>query len=153
MYYSGQEIVEIALRIEENGYAFYIAAAEMIREPDDAKNLFLILAEKETMHIAVFQKLLEKYEPEDYELTSEDASAYIQNLANGHIFGKPDAAVALAKNLKSPQEALVIAFKFENDSVAFYTELEKRAKTDSKKIIRQIIEEEKQHAADIKRFL
>ena len=153
MYYSGQEIVEIAVRIEENGYAFYIAAAEMIREPNDTKTLFLILAEKETMHIAVFQKLLEKYEPEDYEITTEDASAYIQNLADGHIFGKPDAGVNLAKNLKSPAEALEIAFKFENDSVAFYTELEKRAKTDSRKLIRQIIEEEKEHAADIKKFL
>jgi len=153
MYYSGQEIVEIALRIEENGYAFYTAAAEIIREPSNIKNLFLILAEKETMHIAVFQKLLEKYEPEDYEINSEDASAYIQNLADSHIFGKPDAAVALAKNLKSPKEALEIAFRFENDSVAFYVELEKRAKTDSKKLIRQIIEEEKEHAADIKKFL
>jgi rubrerythrin len=153
MYYSGQEIVEIAVRIEENGYAFYIAAADMIREPNDTKNLFLDLAEKETMHIAVFQKLLEKYEPEDYETTTEDASAYIQNLADGHIFGKPDAGVKLAKNLKSTKEALQIAFKFENDSIAFYTELEKHAKTDSRKLIRQIIEEEKDHAADIKKFL
>jgi rubrerythrin len=153
MYYSGQEIVEIAVRIEENGYAFYIAAAEMIREPNDTKNLFLDLAEKETMHIAVFQKLLEKYEPEDYELGQEDATLYIQNLADGHIFGEPDSGARLAKNLKSSKEALEIAFKFENDSVAFYTELEKRAKTDSKKLIRQIIEEEKDHAAAIEKFL
>jgi len=153
MYYSGQEIVEIAVRIEENGYAFYIAAAEMIREPTDAKNLFIDLAEKETMHISVFRKLLEKYEPEDYEPATEDASAYIQNLADGHIFGKPDAGINLAKTVRNPREALAIALRFENDSVAFYTELEKRAKTDSKKIIRQIIEEEKEHAAEIKRFL
>jgi rubrerythrin len=153
MYYSGQEIVEIAVRIEENGYAFYIAAAEMIREPNDTKNLFLDLAEKETMHIAVFQKLLEKYEPEDYDISQEDASAYIQNLADGHIFGKPDAGVKLAKQLKSAKEALGIAFKFENDSVAFYTELEKRAKSDSKNLIRQIIGEEMEHAAEIKKFL
>ena len=153
MYYSGQEIVELAVCIEENGYDFYTAAAEMIREPNDTKNLFLDLAEKETMHIAVFQKLLEKYEPEDYEITPEDASAYIQNFADGHVFGKPESGANLAKNLKSPKEALEIAFKFENDSVAFYTELEKRAKTDSRKLIRQIIEEEKEHAADIKKFL
>jgi len=153
MYYSGQEIVEIAVRIEENGYAFYIAAAEMIREPTDIKNLFLDLAEKETMHTAVFQKLLEKYEPEDYDMSAEDASAYIKNLADGHIFGKPDAGVTLAKTIKSPRQALESALKFETDSVAFYVELEKRAKTDSKKIIRQIIEEEKGHAAEIRRFL
>jgi len=153
MYYSGQEIVEIAIRLEENGYTFYIAAAEMIREPNDIKSLFIILAEKETIHIAVFQKLLEKYEPEDYEMSSEDASAYIQNLADSMIFGKPEAGVTLAKTVQTPDEALEIAFRFENESVAFYTELEKRAKTDSKKLIRQIIEEEMEHATDIKKFL
>ena len=60
MYYSAKEIVEIAVRIEENGYAFYIAAAEMIREPNDIKNLFLDLAEQETMHTATFQKIFDK---------------------------------------------------------------------------------------------
>ena len=131
----------------------YIAAAEMIREPNDTKNLFLDLAEKETMHIAVFQKLLEKYEPEDYDISQEDASAYIQNLADGHIFGKPDAGVKLAKQLKSAKEALGIAFKFENDSMAFYTELEKRAKSDSKSTHPPDHRRRKDHAADIKKFL
>ena len=153
MYYSGKEIVEIAVRIEENGYAFYIAAAEMIREPNEIKNLFLDLAEQETMHTASFQKIFEKFEPEDYEQAEEDFSAYIRNLADKHIFGKPEAGVTLAKTLKSPKEALRVSFQFENDSVAFYKELYSKTKSDSKKLIKQIIAEEEAHAARIKRFL
>ena len=153
MYYSGKEIVEIAVRIEENGYAFYIAAAEMIREPNDIKNLFLDLAEQETMHTETFQKMFDNFEPEDYEQGDENFSAYIQNLADKHIFGKPDAGAKLAGTLKTPKEALEAAFRFENDSVAFYKELYSKAKSDSKNLIKQIIAEEVGHAARIKRFL
>ena len=153
MYYTGQEIVEIAVRIEENGYQFYTAAAEMISEQTDSRNLLLDLAEKEVMHIAIFQKLAEKFEPDDFDFKQEDASDYVNYLADSHIFGKKDSGVMLAKTIKTPKQALEIAYKFETDSVAFYTELAKRTRSDSKRLIQQIIEEEKEHAADIKRFL
>ncbi|MEI6456769.1 MAG: ferritin family protein [bacterium] len=153
MYYSGLEIVEIAVRIEENGHAFYTAAAEMFKEDTDTKGLFLDLAGKELLHIAIFQKLADKFEPENFDFSKEEASGYISNLADTHIFGKKDAGVELAKKIKSPKEALEAAFKFENDSVAFYTELEKRTHSDSKRLIHQIIEEEIEHAAEIKSFL
>ncbi len=153
MFYSGHEIVEIAVRIEENGYEFYTAAAEKMKEKNDVAGLFLDLAEKEVLHIAIFQKLLEKFEPEDYDIMSDGSAEYVSHLAESHIFGKPQSGTLLASTVKSPEEALRAALKFENDSVDFYTELEKRAKTDSKKLIRRIIEEEKDHAADIRKFL
>jgi rubrerythrin len=153
MYYTGQEIIEIAVRIEENGNAFYNAAAEILKDHQDTKGLFLDLAEKEIMHIAVFQKLAEKLETEDFDLDQNEAAAYINHLADSHIFGRPDAGQELAKTVTTPRQALEIAYKFENDSVAFYTELEKKVKSDAKKLVKQIIEEEKEHAADIKRFL
>ena len=153
MYYSGKEIVDIAVRVEENGFAFYTAAAEMIREPNDIKNLFLDLAEQETHHTATFQHIFDKFEPEDYDQGDEMSSAYIQNLADKHIFGKPDAGAELAKTLKTPREALEVAYKFENDSVAFYQALYEKAKSDSKALIMKIIREEEAHAARIKKFL
>lgn len=153
MYYSGQEIIEIAVRIEENGNAFYNTAAEILKADSDTKGLFLDLAEKEIMHIAIFQKLAEKFEPEDFDFNQDEASGYINHLADQHIFGKPDSGKDLAKTITSPRQALEIALKFENDSVTFYTELEKKVKSDSKRLIRQIIEEEMEHAADIRRFL
>lgn len=153
MYYTGQEIMGIAVRIEENGNAFYSAAAEILKGSPDTSNLFLDLAEKEIMHIAIFQKLAEKFEAEEFDFDPIEINDYVANLADKHIFGKPDAGAALAKTIKTPKEALDIAFKFENDSVAFYVELEKRAKTEAKPLILQIIEEEKEHAAEIKQFM
>jgi rubrerythrin len=153
MYYSGQEIVEIAVRIEENGNDFYTAAAEMIEESNDIKGLFYDLAEKEILHISIFQKLAESFDEESFDFAAGDASDYINHLAESHIFGKPEAGKNLAKTIKTPKEGLEIAFKFENDSVAFYTELLKHTRSDAKAFVQQIIDEEKEHAADIKRFL
>lgn len=153
MYYSGQEIIEIAVRIEENGNEFYTAAAKAIKEDTEVKGLLLDLAEKELVHIAIFQKLAEHFKAETFEFNPDEASDYISYLADQHIFGKTGAGAELAKTVRTPKEALEIAFKFENDSVTFYTELEKRTETDAKPLIRQIIEEEVEHAAEIKRFM
>ena len=153
MYYSGQEIVEIAVRIEENGNEFYTAAAEMIPENNDIKGLFFDLAEKEILHISIFQKLAEKFDADSFDFGAQDATDYINHLAESHIFGKPDSGKNLAKELKTPKQGLEAAYKFENDSVAFYTELLKYTRSDSKRLVQQIIDEEKEHAADIKKFL
>ena len=153
MYYSGLEIIEIAVRIEENGYAFYNAAAEMIPEANDNKALFLDLAEKEMVHIAIFQKLASKFEAEEFEFNPEEEGDYVNHLADTHIFGKKDAGTELAKSIKTPHQALEIALQFENESVAFYTELLKRTHSDAKGLIKEIIEEEKEHAAEIMRFI
>jgi rubrerythrin len=153
MYYSGLEIIEIAIRIEENGQEFYTAAADMIRENKDVKGLFYDLAEKELTHIAIFQRLADKFEAESFEFNKEEASDYIGHLADTHIFGRKDSGKALAKTISTPQQALEIAFKFENDSVVFYEELLKRTSSDAKKLILRIIEEEKEHAAEIKKFM
>ena len=153
MYYSGLEIIEIAIRIEENGYAFYNLAAEMVTEANDNKALFLDLAEKEMAHIATFQKLAGKFEAEEFEFDEGGESGYIDHLADTHIFGKKDAGIELGKTIKTPKQALEIALKFENESVAFYTELLQRTHTDARNMIKQIIEEEKEHAAEIKEFL
>jgi len=153
MYYSGQEIIEIAVRIEKNGYEFYITAAKSIKATNDIKHLFLDLAEMEVHHTDVFQKLAAQFEAENFEFDKEETEGYINFLADSHIFGKKDAGAKIAKEISSPKEALELALKFENDSVAFYEELYKKAKNDAGKMILEIINEEKSHVAMISRFL
>jgi len=153
MYYSGQEIIEIAVRMEENGHVFYTVAAEMTGKNNDLRGLFFDLAEKEVLHISIFQKLAEKFDAESFDFSHQDATDYISNLVESHIFGKPGSGKILAKSLKTPKEGLEIAYKFEIDSVAFYTELLKYTRSDSKRLVQQIIDEEKEHAEEIKKFL
>lgn len=85
MYYTAQEIAEIAVRIEENGHDFYIAAAEMT-ENENVKKMFLGLAQKEESHIAAFKHLLSKVEFEHTEFDLESSGDYLQHQADTHIF-------------------------------------------------------------------
>ena len=153
MYYSGLEIIEVAIRIEENGHAFYTAAAEKINEMNDNKALFLDLAEKELIHIAIFQNLAGKFEAEEFDFKVDDEKDYINHLADNHVFGKKDAGIELARKVNTPKEALEVALRFENESVAFYEELFKRTRSEARGLIQQIIDEEKEHAKEITQFL
>jgi rubrerythrin len=153
MYYTGQEIVDIAVKIEENGNEFYLIAAKQVSGDNDIKALFLDLAEKEILHISIFQKLSEKFDAESFDFGNEDATDYINHLASSHIFGKPDSGKILGQKIRTPREGLETAYKFENDSIAFYTELLRYTRSDSRRLVQQIIDEEKEHAADIKKFL
>ncbi len=153
MHFSGGEIIAIAVRIEENGHAFYSAAAELFQYPHDCKNLFLDLAEKEVMHIAICQKLAELFKLEIPEISKDEPSDSLYRLSEIHIFGEKDSGLQRIKTIQTPKQALEIAYQFEIDCVSFYTELAKRTRFDSRRLIRQIIQEEKEHAAEIKRFL
>ncbi|MCK9618098.1 MAG: ferritin family protein [Lentimicrobiaceae bacterium] len=153
MYYSGEEIIEIAIRIEENGHIFYTTASEAINDNDTVKKLFGELAAKEISHIATFQNIAEHFEPENFEFSKDDAADYINHLADNHIFSRSNAGSEMAKKVHNSKEALDIAYKFEINSVNFYTELLEKTRSDSKKVIRQIIEEEKEHASELKEYM
>lgn len=153
MLYSGYEIVEIAVRIEENGFAFYTEGAQAITDNQKIKNLFTDLAKKETHHVAVFRNLLSKWESESLEFSAEEFDSYLQHVANTHIFHKKDSGIAMAKTIKNAKHALEIAYKFETDSVEFYTEMLKRTESDAVQLIKRIIDEEKEHAREIKSYM
>lgn len=152
MYYTAQEIAEIAVRIEENGHDFYIAAAEMT-ENENVKKMFLGLAQKEESHIAAFKHLLSKVEFEHTEFDLESSGDYLQHQADTHIFQKKDSGKILAASITNSKEAIKIAHQFEIESVEFYTSLLKRVQSNAKNMVANIIEEEKQHAKELEAFL
>jgi len=153
MYYSAQEIAEIAIRIEENGHAFYLKAAATITGNENVKKLFLGLAQKEVSHIAAFKHLLSSVELEHQDFDVETDGEYLQHQADTHIFQKKDSGEALAERITDAQEAVRVAHQFEIESVAFYSALLTRVQTNAKAMVAHIIEEEKQHAKELEAFL
>jgi len=153
MYYSGHEIIQIALRVEENGHTFYTEGAKKITDNENVKTLFLDLAKKEIKHIQVFKKLDEHFQEESPTIDMNGTDEYMQHVADSHIFQKKDSGNEMASQIISAKQALEIAFKFENESVEFYTQMLSRVHAKSKPLIEMIIVEEEQHAAEIKRFL
>jgi len=63
--FTASDIVEVAIRIEENGINFY-KFAEQIAKQEEAKNLFAHLAQAEVAHKKTFEGIfakMEKYDP------------------------------------------------------------------------------------------
>lgn len=120
--FPAQEILQMAVRIEENGAAFYEKAAHVVRDPA-AEKLLLALSNAEREHRAYFRFLLEDMNALERELpfTQDDSenSAYLMSLADAQVFPLADPA-ALVDGAATPAQLLGIALNAEKDSIVFY---------------------------------
>jgi len=139
------EILQIAIRIEENGEEFYRLMAQKLRK-QDIKDTFNALAEAEIKHREVFENMLnlaDRFEPpESY---PGEYYAYLKAYADGYIFTKKKKGQLMAKKIKTAKEALKFALGVEIDSILYYLEVRKLVPEGQKKVIDTIIEEEKRH--------
>ena len=83
--FAASDIVEVAIRIEENGVNFY-KFAEQIAKQEDAKKLFAGLAQAEVAHKRTFEKIfaeMEKYDPpEQY---AGEYSEYLRSYVDNNL--------------------------------------------------------------------
>ncbi|MEW6349574.1 MAG: ferritin family protein [Thermodesulfobacteriota bacterium] len=124
---NAEDVFAMAVRIEENGNAFYTGAMKRANDPG-LKKLFEDLAAMEEGHIAAFKALRAEviksspaigvWDPEGL------AEAYLQVTADSHIFTLEEATSRLAK-IRSVLDALDVALQFERDSVAFFVGMQK----------------------------
>jgi rubrerythrin len=119
---NAEDVFAMAVRIEENGVAFYKGVAA-ITEAADTRKLFEDLAQMESGHITAFKMLRSQLPasfPSDAVWDPEGlAESYLQATADTHIFTKESAQNRL-KNVKTPFDAVTMALLFERDSVAFF---------------------------------
>lgn len=119
---TADDVFVMAVRIEENGQAFYQGAAA---KADDSttKVLFESLADMEAGHVAAFRKMrsdLPGSFPADAVWDPEGlAQSYLQATADTHIFTMESAESRL-KDVHTAQDAFDMALRFEKDSVAFF---------------------------------
>ena len=143
--FAASDIVEVAIRIEENGANFY-KFAEQIAKKEDEKKLFAQLAQAEVAHKKTFEKLFAGMEksnpPESYE---GEFNAYLRSYVdNNLIFTKEIMDQQLAK-VKDTSAALDFAIQRELDSILYYHEIEKLVPVGQHEEIEKIIEEERKH--------
>ena len=119
---TADDVFAMAVRIEENGNAFYIGAAKQTDDPN-VKRLFEDLALMEEAHILTFKSIrsdLPGAFPADAVWDPEGlAESYLQATADTHIF-TAEVATDRLKKVKGPLEALDMALQFEKDSVNFF---------------------------------
>lgn len=154
IYFSGKELLEIALRIEENGWAFYNEARKGASK-EGVRDLFEYLASQELEHIEAFKDLykLLKEEKEEgfYNLTlGEDISMYLKALASSRVFTDPRKGMEIARSVKDDREAIDIAIGFEKDSLLFYYEMVDLTAEREKEVVQKLIAQEKGHLMKLK---
>lgn len=142
---TGDEIIEIAMRLEERGEAFYHAAAgEAITA--EIKVLFEELAIQEQYHRRAFEGMgrdLVRQTLTDEQW--EQFHAYAGVLLEQRIFDKPDGALGEAAGARDEREALQAALDFENETLQFFQELKVVVKGAGKQTVERIIGEEEHH--------
>jgi rubrerythrin len=121
--FNADEVLEMAIRIEENGAAFYRKAAGLQSNPEN-RDFFENLAAMEDGHKATFieiQKTLTDKEKGGKVFDPEDElSLYLASMADTHGGeGSPSAANALT-GTETMEEVLTTAIELEKESVLFY---------------------------------
>jgi rubrerythrin len=119
---TADDVYAMAVRIEENGSAFYTGAAQKTKEPGTRK-LFEDLALMEESHVNFFKALRSGQPDQLLQAPVWDpeglAESYLQATADSHIF-TVEAAGSRLERVMSADQALDMAIEFEKDSVAFF---------------------------------
>ncbi len=142
---TGDEIIEIAMRIEESGEVFYNAAAEKAVDAI-VKGLFEELAIQERYHRQAFQQMGRDVvelalSPEQW----DEFQAYTGALLQNRFFANPETALNIAAEVKDERAALQAALGFEKETLLFFHELRAAVRGPGLQTVDRIIQEEKQH--------
>lgn len=141
------DVVNFAIRIEENGERFYREAAEIITN-QAVRDLFQRLAREEIGHRKTFENLLsglgDYRPPETYE---GEYLAYLKDFIDGKAVFKEHPRIGDLAKASSTVGALDFAIQRELDSMLYYQEIKRFVDTKRGNTIDLIIDEERKHFA------
>lgn len=145
IFFSGSELVNIAIGIERNGLAFY---QSLVKSEKDVmvRGAYKYLADMEEKHIETFHSMLGtlgEYRPP--EIYAQEYSLYLKALVESAVFADDKVAREMAEKVTSSAEAIHIALGAEKDSILFYSEMRNLVPERDREVVDRIIEEEKSH--------
>lgn len=148
--FTGNQIVEMAITMEQDGRAFYVSAADSAPSAEVSR-LCRRLADEELEHEQTFRAMLDETEGTEAwgESYAGEHAGYIQALLETRALPSAEQGEHLAGESVSGLEALEFALQFEKDTVLFYGEMLGFAKGRYRDTVEGIIAEEKTHVARI----
>ncbi len=143
--FNAGDIVQFAVRIEEEGEAFYRKAAQDARDKD-TQDLFSFLASEETKHKALFKEMLSSIETsQPAETYDGEYGAYLSNYIDGKVVFTKNVLQELAPDTRDAASAIVFAMQREADSILYYHEAKQFIAEKYYSVIDRIITEERKH--------
>jgi rubrerythrin len=149
--FSAQDILDIAIRLENNGEKTYLDASRNTQD-NSLKSLLAWIAEEERAHASWFSQLKERLEKgDDHHLMAEFSRALVEDVVQGQTFSLHEVDF---EAINTPEKMIRTFIGFEDDTIAFYEVL--KGFIDDPIITGQmerIIEEEKKHMTHFRELL
>ncbi|MDD2229355.1 MAG: ferritin family protein [Candidatus Cloacimonetes bacterium] len=153
--YSVNEVIEMAVQIEKNGFAFYHEATKRKDIDPKAKEFIEFLRDQELNHEKLFLSLRDELDNEvlqlsqDWELVAE----YLKTIVEGRIFNSEHSAIQLAAEAKDIHGVVDNAITFEKDTLLYFHAIaDNISNPKTKDILRKIINEEVSHVLKLNDF-
>ncbi|WP_432735487.1 ferritin-like domain-containing protein [Maridesulfovibrio sp. FT414] len=145
-FFNANEVVELAMRIEQKGQAFYLLAADEATDPG-AKEFFDFFATEESKHEMFFRDMRDRLgnieipPGSDY----EEYTQYVMALVDSHDVFNFDYTAAFQDEEFTFEDAVRAAMRFEKDTILLFTELKRMVPEAERKIVEACIDEERGH--------
>ncbi len=153
--YSVNEVIEMAVQIEKNGFAFYHEASKRKDLNTEAVEFITFLRDQELNHEKSFLNLRDQLDLEVLELSTdwELVSEYLKTIVDGRIFNSDYSAIQLAANAKDIHGVVDNAITFEKDTLLFFHAISDNiSNPKTKDVLRKIINEEVSHVLKLNDF-
>ncbi len=145
--FEASDILQIAMRIEENGSNFYRYAVQVAKE-EDAKKMFSWLSDEENKHKIIFEKMLSNIErhdpPESY---PGEYGLYLHEYSDNNLIFKKEVMDSEMSKVTDTLSAIDFAIRRELDSILYYHEIKGFIARDQHESVDRIINEERKHFA------
>ncbi|MBW6513503.1 MAG: ferritin family protein [Candidatus Syntrophosphaera sp.] len=146
--YSINEIIEMAVQIERNGYAYYHEATKRADLDPASRDLMINLRDAELNHEKTFLSLRDDADMQNLELSQdwEMVAAYLKTIVDSRIFNDEDSAIRKATEAKDIFGLLDMAISFEKDTLLYFHAISDSINNPrALLVLRRIINEEVSH--------
>ena len=149
---SGEEVIEMAKKVEERGQRFYRKHAQK-SEDEELKTLFEKLASDEEDHFYEFETLKRELLKETEEVETfhydPETSAYIEALTEFSVF---DPVKEIDEEFETIHDVIKLAIQTEKDSILLYQEMVEYNEGKTVELLKRLIKQEKEHLLDLVKY-
>jgi len=143
--FSPQEILRIAIKVEENGKKLY-EALEKKAASADIRDTWAYLKDQEELHRKTFKDMLDNVgDYIVYEFSPGEYEAYVKAIAAGYVFTPELVEKKTKEGFKSDLEAIDFGIYIEKESILTYSALREYIITEKQPVLDKVIDEEKNH--------
>ena len=150
VFFSGRELLSVAVGIEKNGAAFYDSLAASSGDAA-VQRACKRLADKEREHAGIFRDMLrvvDSYEPP--ETLTEEYQSYLKALVDTFVFTDARGRRTAERAVSTDAEALQVGIGVEKDSILLYTEMRNLVRKAQRAVVGRVLEEERAHLRELR---